>query len=108
MYYLLLQPKEWHCSLNTSNANSANREASVPRKIWRKGMNRREWSSLTQHDNSDNRNRFKFKYHRAVCPSHDQRLEIYMMLMSLEANARLRGHTRPHSSPSLNYFVDIW
>jgi len=25
--------------------------------------------------------------------------------MSLEANARLRGHTRPHSSP--NYFVDL-
>ena len=38
----LAQPKEWHCSQNTSNANSANREPSAPRKIWRKGMNHRE------------------------------------------------------------------
>jgi hypothetical protein len=30
------------------------------------GVNQRECSSATQHDNSDNRNSFKFKYHRAV------------------------------------------
>lgn len=94
------------------NENSANSDVCAPREIWRVRVNNKEWITvivrssiiivITSTISSLN---ITGLY---VCPSHNGRLQIHIMFTSSEANARLKGHTRPHAAPNLNHFVYIW